>query len=148
MGIGRVGRNGLLFNSRYGPRLILGGILTTAELPVVAWPSRDDKGCPKDCYVCQENCPVGAIDRQGKVDRLACVKRSMKSPIFSYFMKAKAFDPADAPMINHVTGVDDHSIYTCIKCVSSCPHESRGQLSQLMALKAMSKPGGPENESR
>jgi epoxyqueuosine reductase QueG len=100
---------------------MLGGILTTAELPAMAWPNRDDKGCPEGCFVCQENCPAGAIDRQGEVDRLACIKRSMKSPIFSYFMKTKAFDTEDEQMINHVTGVDDHSMYTCIKCVSTCP---------------------------
>ena len=30
VGIGKVGKNGLLFNSKYGPRLLLGGIVTTA----------------------------------------------------------------------------------------------------------------------
>ena len=58
----------------------------------------------------------------GKVDRLACVKHSMKTPIFSYLMKTKAFDPSEAPLINHLTGVDDHSMYTCINCVSKCPY--------------------------
>ncbi len=33
VGIGKVGKNGLLFNSKYGPRLMLGGIVTTASLP-------------------------------------------------------------------------------------------------------------------
>ncbi len=127
VGIGRVGRNGLLFNSQYGPRLMLGGMLTTADLPVATWPKRDEKGCPEGCLVCQENCPVGAIDRRGTVDRLACVRHSMKSPIFSYLMKTKAFDPSDASLINHVTGVDDHSMYTCINCVSTCPYPVQGR---------------------
>ncbi|CAB1065404.1 hypothetical protein D1BOALGB6SA_10201 [Olavius sp. associated proteobacterium Delta 1] len=43
------------------------------------------------------------------------------------FMKTKAFDASDAQMINHVTGVDDHSMYTCIKCVSMCPYTIQAQ---------------------
>lgn len=121
VGIGKLGKNGLLFNSKYGPRLMLGGIVTTASLPETVWPSKAETGCPENCFVCQEQCPVGAIDKQGKVDRLACIKHSMKSPVFSYFMKTRAFDLTEAPMINHLTAVDDHSMYTCIKCVSECP---------------------------
>lgn len=125
--IGKIGKNGLLFNSQYGPRLMLGGIITTAVLPAMTWPKKNEIGCPDECFVCQEQCPVGAIDKKGKVDRLACVKYSMKSPIFSYFMKTKSFDASDAEMINHVTGVDDHSMYTCIKCVSMCPYNLKAQ---------------------
>jgi epoxyqueuosine reductase len=121
-GIGKTGKNGLLFNSRYGPRLILGGLVTTAALPEITWPEQKNRGCPEDCHVCQDNCPVGAIDKIGKVDRLACVKYSQKTPIFSYLMRTKTFDLADVPMLNHVTGVDDHAMYTCIKCVSTCPY--------------------------
>ena len=122
VGIGRVGKNGLLFSSRYGPRLILGGIVTTAKLPTMAWPEKDEKGCPEGCYVCQEECPVRAIDRTGRVDRIACIKYSMKSPIFSHFMGMSGVKPEDVQMINHLTAVDDHSMYRCIKCVSLCPY--------------------------
>jgi epoxyqueuosine reductase QueG len=122
VGIGKVGKNGLLFHSQYGPRLLLGGIVTTASLPVMAWPEKDEKGCPEDCFACQEQCPVRAIDRSGKVDRVACTQHSSKSPIFSYLMKIKQVDQEDVRMINHLTAVDDHSMYRCIKCVSVCPH--------------------------
>ena len=122
VGIGKTGKNGLLFSSHYGPRLILGGLVTTATLPEIAWPDKDNVGCPQDCYVCQEECPVEAIEKNGKVDRVACVKHSMKSPIFSYFMNSKNYQASNAQMINHVTAVDDHSMYICIKCVSTCPH--------------------------
>jgi epoxyqueuosine reductase QueG len=121
-GIGKVGKNGLLFNSKYGPKLLLGGIVTTTSLPAMAWPEGDEKGCPKDCFICQEQCPVKAIDRSGKVDRVACIKHSMRSPIFSNLMKAGNFGSEDVQMINHVTAVDDHSMYRCIRCVSVCPY--------------------------
>ncbi|MBM4306864.1 MAG: hypothetical protein FJ123_09025 [Deltaproteobacteria bacterium] len=122
VGIGRIGKNGLLFNSSYGPRLILGGIVTTAKLSSIAWPEKDVKGCPEDCFVCQEQCPVKAIDKIGKVDRVACIRHSMRSPIFSNLMKTGNFDSEDVQMINHLTAVDDHSMYRCIQCVSVCPY--------------------------
>jgi epoxyqueuosine reductase QueG len=121
VGIGKTGKNGLLFNSKYGPRLLLGGIVTTAKLPSAASPKKDEKGCPKECFACQEQCPVKAIDKRGKVDRVACIKHSMRSPIFSNLMKAGNFGSEDVQMINHVTAVDDHSMYQCIKCVAVCP---------------------------
>jgi len=121
-GVGKVGKNGLLFSSKYGPKLLLGGIVTTASLPAMAWPEKDEKGCPKECFACQEQCPVKAIDKSGKVDRVACIKYSMRSPIFSNLMKAGNFGSEDVQMINHVTAVDDHSMYRCIKCVSVCPY--------------------------
>ena len=122
VGIGKVGKNGLLFNSRYGPRLLLGGVITTASLPTMAWPGKDEKGCPKDCFTCQEQCPVKAIDKTGKVDRVACLKHSMRSPVFSHFMGMSKWKAEEVQMINHVTAIDDHSMYRCIKCVSVCPH--------------------------
>ena len=120
-GIGKVGKNGLLFHSIYGPRLILGGMVTTRSLPTMAWPEKDGRGCPKECFVCQEKCPVKAIDKSGKVNRGACIKHSMRSPIFSHFMKTASMGSEDAQMINHLTAVDDHSTYRCLKCVSVCP---------------------------
>ncbi len=122
VGIGKVGKNGLLFNSKYGPRLILGGIVTTASLPIMTWPERDEKGCPEGCHICQEQCPIKAIDKSGRVDRVACIKYSMKSPIFSNFMKIASIGSEDVQVINHLTAVDDHSMYGCIKCVSVCPY--------------------------
>jgi len=122
VGIGKIGKNGLLFNSKYGPRLLLGGITTTASLPTIAWPDKDEKGCPEDCFICQEQCPVRAIDKRGRVDRVACTKHSTKSPIFSHFMGMGNVKPEDIQMINHITAVDDHSMYQCIKCVSACPY--------------------------
>jgi epoxyqueuosine reductase QueG len=121
-GIGKIGKNGLLFHSKYGPRLLLGGIVTTASLPAMAWPKKDEKGCPESCFVCQHQCPVGAIDQIGKVNRVACIKYSTKSPIFSNLMKTANIGSEDVQMINHLTAVDDHSMYRCIKCVSVCPY--------------------------
>src|SRR4030066_2282060 len=122
VGIGKVGKNGLLFSSKYGPKLLLGGIVTTASLPAMAWPDKDGKGCPEECFTCQEKCPIHAIDKNGKVDRIACIKYSMRSPIFSNFMKTASVGSEEVQMINPLTAVDDHSMYRCIRCVSVCPY--------------------------
>jgi epoxyqueuosine reductase len=122
VGIGKVGKNGLLFSSKYGPKLLLGGIVTTESLPAMAWLEKDEKGCPKECFTCQEQCPVKAIDKSGKVDRVACIKYSMRSPLFSNMMRTGEISPQDVQMINHLTAVDDHSMYRCIRCVSVCPY--------------------------
>lgn len=122
VGIGKTGKNALLFNAMYGPRLLLGGIVTTLALPPMAWPQRDEKGCPEECTVCQDECPAGAIDKSGTVNRLACIKYSMRSPVFSNFMRLNEIDDEDVQMINHITAIDDHSWYRCIRCVSVCPY--------------------------
>lgn len=121
-GIGRKGKNGLLFTSKYGPRLLLGAIITTASLEPTAWPHEDRKGCPEDCSICREKCPAGAIDEAGNVNGPACTVQSTVSPIFSHLMKAGKPQAKDLQMLNHVSAVDDHSWYTCIKCVTECPH--------------------------
>lgn len=121
-GLGLKGKNGLLFNSRYGPRLLLGAIVTTADLEPTTMPEQRQCGCPDDCFVCLENCPAGAIDREGRVNGPACTMRSSISPMFSHLMKAGKPQPEDLQMINHVAAVDDHSWYACIKCVADCPH--------------------------
>ncbi|AFM24260.1 hypothetical protein [Desulfomonile tiedjei] len=121
-GIGAKGKNGLLYHTMYGPRLILGGIITTANLESFAWPECDQKGCPVDCFDCQDRCPVSAIEKDGKVNGPRCTKQSSVSPLFSHMMKSGKPQPKELQMLNHVTAVDDHSWYSCIACVAVCPH--------------------------
>lgn len=120
-GLGKIGKNGLIFHSEYGPRLMLGGIVTTASLPTLTWPERDDSGCPEDCFVCQDICPAGAIDRIGKVDRPACAKHSMQTPLLSFMLKSKEFSVEDISSIFNTASVDGNAMYTCTKCISDCP---------------------------
>ena len=122
VGLGKIGGNGLLFNAVYGPRLILGGVLTTAALPETAWPSRDGRGCSPDCSICREACPIGAIDPQGKVNRLSCLLYSMDSPILSHLIKSKEFGAAEIEDVVNTAGIDDHSLYKCTRCVAACPY--------------------------
>lgn len=59
-GLGKMGKNTLLVNDRYGNMLWLGAVLTTAELepdPLAAYDV-----CPDDCALCLKACPVKALD--------------------------------------------------------------------------------------
>jgi epoxyqueuosine reductase QueG len=60
-GVGGIGKYGLLLNSRFGSRLMLGNLLTTAELPTICYPETDEPGCSPDCQICADVCPVDAI---------------------------------------------------------------------------------------
>lgn len=121
-GLGKTGGNGLLFNSTYGPRLMLGGVVTSASLPPMTWPERDDKGCPQGCNICQEQCPQQAIDENGKVDRVACVKHSSKTPLFTHLLKSGDYSPHDIKRICLTSSADENNMNTCMNCVSACPY--------------------------
>jgi epoxyqueuosine reductase len=120
-GLGAIGKNGLIFHSAFGPRLMLGGIVTTALLPESTWPARDHGGCPEDCFVCRDICPAGAIDGTGKVDRPACAKYSMQSPLLSLLLGAAKTGKDDIQSIFNTASVGGNAMYTCTHCVSGCP---------------------------
>jgi epoxyqueuosine reductase len=121
-GIGTIGKNGLLFNSRYGSRLILGGVVTTATLPPTSFPERDERGCPEDCLVCQERCPVHAIDRSGKVDNAACTRYSTHAPVFTALLQLKERKPEAMQRLLNAAGADELNMNVCTACVSGCPY--------------------------
>jgi epoxyqueuosine reductase QueG len=60
-GLGRIGRNSLLINEKYGSYVFIGSLLTTLPLPAAV---REIKGCD-NCGVCADFCPVKAIGGKG-----------------------------------------------------------------------------------
>ena len=121
-GIGRIGKNGLQFSSRYGPRLILGGVVTTAILPPTSLPERDEQGCPEDCFVCQERCPIHAIERSGKVNNAACSRYSTQPSILTAMLQIKEYKPEELQRLLNTAAVDEHNMNICTACVSVCPY--------------------------
>jgi epoxyqueuosine reductase len=121
-GIGTIGKNGLLFSSRYGPRLILGGVVTTATLPTTCFPQRDEEGCPEDCFVCQESCPIHAIDRSGKVNNAACSGYSTQPSLLTAMLQIREYKPEELRRLLNTAAVDEHNMNVCTACVSNCPY--------------------------
>lgn len=127
-GIGAVGKNGLLLHSRYGSRLMLGGVLTTAVLPKMRYPDEDQPGCPPDCRICEDVCPVKAIRADKKrVNIMRCLGYTARTHCMSRtkFLFLRAFRKKAAARYMSLTSFDEHTFHICSKCVALCPYGSR-----------------------
>jgi epoxyqueuosine reductase QueG len=124
-GIGAIGKNGLLLHSRYGSRLMLGGVITTAVLPQVRSPDIDEPGCPPDCRICADACPVNAIMADKKrVKIMRCLAYTARTPSMSklVFVFLRAINPQAAARYMSLTAFDEHTFHRCSKCVALCPY--------------------------
>ena len=124
-GIGTIGKNGLLIHSRYGSRLMLGGLVTTAALPAIRYPDEAQPDCPPGCRICADACPVGAImpeRRQVKIMR--CLHYTARTPMMSRlkFLYLRARSPKAAARYMSVTAFDEHTFHICSQCVALCPY--------------------------
>ncbi|MFZ2447570.1 MAG: hypothetical protein WAW37_14540 [Syntrophobacteraceae bacterium] len=119
-GIARLTPCGLAGNSRFGVRLLLGGVISGAEFENTGAPVPDP--CPPDCALCRESCPVGAIDRTGRVDHNRCVRHSGANPLLANLLADKSIVAKFGfeTLLNTVS-VDDHGMYTCSECLRACP---------------------------
>ncbi len=124
-GIGTIGRNGALLHSRYGARLMLGGVVTTAELPTFRNSQTHESGCPPDCRICIDVCPVKAIDPEKKrVDVNRCLTYTARTPLVPRirFLMLRALHPRRAARLMNQTAVDEHTLHVCSRCVADCPY--------------------------
>ena len=124
-GIGVIGKNGLLINSRFGSRLMLGGVLTTAELPEMRYPDTCEPGCPPSCRICADACPVKAImPDQKQVKIMRCLGYTARTPFMSrlVFLFLRASNPQAAARYMSLTSFDEHTFHICSKCVALCPY--------------------------
>ncbi len=117
-GVGWIGKNGLLITSKYGPRVIIGTVLTDA--PLEEEKTKEAGKCPDNCLICVDMCPAKALDDTGKVNRLTCTVTQAIAPLS--LMMAKEFSMKEQrDMIVNVGAVDEHTWYRCNACVIHCP---------------------------
>jgi epoxyqueuosine reductase QueG len=124
-GIGVIGRNGLVLHSRYGARLMLGGVVTTAALPDAHFPDVDEPGCPPGCRICEDGCPVSAIlGDEKRVNVMRCLAYTSRTPLMSKleFAILRAVRPPAAARLLNQTALDEHSLHICSQCVALCPY--------------------------
>ncbi len=69
-GIGSYGKSGLVLVERFGPKVRLGAVLTSAPLKLTK--KRAKFQCPKECQICLSGCPGKALSGDGKVDKRSC----------------------------------------------------------------------------
>ena len=67
-GLGRMGRNTLLINEKFGNMIQIGAVLLDTELAGDPLASYDV--CPPGCSLCMDACPVGALDGGSVVQEL------------------------------------------------------------------------------
>jgi len=126
-GIGVIGKNGLLINSRFGSRLMLGGVLTSVELPEMRYADIDEPGCPPDCRICADACPVNAIMPDKKqVKIMRCLGFTACTPLMSKpkFLFLRKINFKAAARFMNLTSFDEHTFHICSKCVAICPYGS------------------------
>ena len=124
-GLGRVGRNGLLLHRPYGARLMLGGVLTTIDLPTMRVPDREQPDCPPGCRTCIDSCPVHAISKHTRrVNVMRCLAYTARTPFMSKlrFAFLCRVHPAAAARLMNTRAFDEHTMHVCSRCIAACPH--------------------------
>ncbi len=133
VGIGIIGKNGLLLHSHYGARLMIGGLITTASLPRLHYPEMKEPGCPPNCNICADVCPVKAIMPERKqVKIMRCLTYTARTPNMSRlkFALIRARNKKVAARYMSLNSLDEHTFHICSKCVKFCPY---GQKNELMS---------------
>lgn len=69
-GLGRIGKNTLLINEKYGNMIWLGAVITNAEF--IPGKKIEKNYCIEDCTLCIDNCPVNALDSTPVMNQLKC----------------------------------------------------------------------------
>ena len=121
-GLGSMGKNSLLINERFGNRLRLGGILTTADLP--AGTPLETSLCYENCTKCVRNCPVQALDGKGGIDQYKCLRNCAVHPALSLGFFSRWF--RHSKRVNRQielftrTMISNYT-YSCCTCLTSCP---------------------------
>jgi len=120
-GLGWQGENGLVHHPRFGSWIVLGGVLTDADLTVAAPQKSEDAVRTKQrpcsgCGQCVVSCPTGALLGGGLVDARRCV---------SYWtIEARGrLRPWQRAMIRD-------QVYGCDLCQEVCPANRTAQRSQ------------------
>jgi epoxyqueuosine reductase len=101
-GVGFYGKNTMLITRRHGSWVVLGTLITTAEVEPSP-PLELDCG---SCTLCIEACPTGALDEPGVVDSTKCL---------SYWTQAPA------PIPEGYRAELDAQVYGCDICQDVCP---------------------------
>ncbi len=131
-GLGSAGRNTVLIHPRFGPRLLLSGVVTGRRVPesgdTDTRAGREETPACPGCGRCIEVCPSGALGSEG-VDTFRCrTVSAWVPPVLVPFAKwmlgrtivLKCMAPL-APWIARTATV------RCSLCVTECPNFSKGE---------------------
>ncbi len=123
--LGEIGKNTLLLNRRFGPRLLLGGVVTASPAPEAGRESgAGDNDAPlcTGCGACTRACPEGAIGPDG-VDAFRCrtVRAWVPSPVVpaaKWLLRRQLLLRGIAPLAPVIART---ATIRCSLCVTGCP---------------------------
>ncbi|MBX3237824.1 MAG: tRNA epoxyqueuosine(34) reductase QueG [Nitrospiraceae bacterium] len=114
-GLGWIGKHSNLVSARHGSWLLLGEILTTAELQ----PDEPGSDLCGTCRLCIQACPTGAIPEPYIVDARRCI---------SYLTIEYRGDGSDVP--EEVRRAIGNRIFGCDDCLDACPYNHAAEPSK------------------
>lgn len=127
-GLGEIGLNRLLLTKRFGPRIRLGAVLTTA--PLKPEQRFREKLCD-NCGECIKACPAGAITEDGNVDVRKCARVILKYalPGLIRFVPSlvgksedEVWEAVRAPFLWEIWQTMTYgTFYNCFECIKACP---------------------------
>lgn len=128
-GIAVWGQCSLAVTEEFGPRVRLGGVLTTAELDYDR--KKDDPYC-KECDSCLEACPAKALSGGGKINKKACGETVFKTGLRSFVRLLRDVGNSSSDeetkeivyseQLRYVwQSFMSGNYYSCWECQSSCP---------------------------
>ena len=129
-GLGSPGRNTVLFNPRFGPRLLLSGVVTGYRVPE---PGETETGAGRkkvplctECGRCIKVCPEGALGPNG-VDTFRCRTVStwvppVLVPFAQWMLGQTAVLKCMAPFAPWIART---ATIRCSLCVTECPNYSK-----------------------
>ncbi len=125
-GLGWIGKHSNLVSARYGSWLLLGEVLTTADLE----PDEPGADLCGTCTLCMKACPTGAISEPYVVDARRCISYLT---IEQRGQVPAEFQPA---LGNHIFGCDD--------CLDVCPYNHQATATDEPAFRATSLTLNPD----
>jgi epoxyqueuosine reductase len=126
-GLGWIGKNGCLIHERFGSWLLLGALVTSAELEADA-PHADRCG---ECALCIPACPTGAIPEPRYVDSARCI---------AYH----TIEHRDA-LPEEIAGRAGGRLFGCDACQEACPWNRHPAQATLVQLRARTPSLSPED---
>jgi len=125
-GLGDFGRNNLVLHPGLGSRVVFTAILTDLKL------SSDEpaESICDECGDCVDNCPVGALDQEGRTEVMACLKNSQPYGVAANIKFWAKYGAADAE--ERVEMLKDPHFwrlyqagfigfqYFCFNCMATC----------------------------
>jgi epoxyqueuosine reductase len=133
-GLGWLGKNTLLLNSKLGSWFFLGIILTTLDIPPTLGPAESP---PPDlcgsCTKCLDACPTGALVEPYVMDARLCIS------YLTIELRSSIPEALREPMGHHVFG--------CDICQDVCPWNRRAPVIQTEAFQPRAFPQAAESQS-